>query len=94
MLDTEDWVRKKKAVNTEGIENDEDKVDEVMYSFYEKRISNEKVIERRCAMCDRSKIVLLTMELIRRMRNMSWKVCLTERIEVVNRFVNKMKASE
>ena len=81
-------------MNTEGIENDEDKIDELMYSFYEKKISNEKVIERRCAMCDRSKIVLLMMELIRRMRNMSRKVCLMERVEVVHRFVKKMKASE
>ena len=81
-------------MNTEGIENDEDKIDELMYSFYEKKISNEKVIERRCAMCDRSKIVLLMMELIRRMRNMSRKVCLMERVEVVHRFVKKMKTSE
>ena len=69
------------------------KVQIIMHSYYEKPITSNKVIMEKTAHPLKQKITTLSQEVVRRMRNTSRKVVLQERLEILQKFIQKMKQS-
>ena len=85
ILDTEMWI--------ENIEIDGVKKNQVLYSFYEKEMSNKYVIHWDSAISYTSKINILTNDLVRVMKNMSERLDRKEKISKVQHYVNRLQYS-
>ena len=85
VLDTEMWL--------ENIEIDGVKKSQVLYSFYEKEMSNKYVIHWDSAISYTSKINILTNDLVRVMKNMSERLDRKEKISKVQHYVNRLQYS-
>ncbi len=81
MLNIEVWSEKTKD-GREGISHS-----------YEKKMANKKVMERDSAMPEKTKIMTLTQETIRRMKNTSTRVTPEERGDILTRQMAKMRKS-
>ena len=65
-----------------------------IYSFYEKPMVSPMVLHRRSAMPEGIRRATLNQELIRRMVNTSELVKIEERVEIIDKYVQKMINSE
>ena len=89
ILDLQVWVEHPSGDNlTSGLGPDT-----ICWTYYEKKISSNKVMRAETAYPWRSKIVTLTMELFRRMRNSTRQLTTEARAGIVNDFTDKMHRS-
>ena len=65
----------------------------ILHSFYEKPTTRNTVIHRDSALSENTKMASLSMEVIRRMMNTSERASMDERIEVLDRFADKLASS-
>ena len=86
VLDTEHWL--------EEIEIDGAKRTQVMHSHYSKPMANPYVIHRNSAISDRSKLNILTADLVRVMRNVSTQCTTDERNSKIQFYMSRMQYSE
>ena len=68
--------------------------DMIDHVFYEKDTASAKVMEYESAAPIRSKIVTLSQEIIRLMRNTSRRTLTSTRVEILTRFIKKLKLSK
>ena len=66
----------------------------VSHIFYEKPCVSEKVLEYGSALPIKTKIITLTQEVLRRMRNTARREPIATRVEILNYFMVKLKNSE
>ena len=78
MLDVEVWVEDNNNLK---------------YQFYEKEVSSKRVIGAKSAMAQSSKISTLSQEVVRRMQNTARDVNIESRIEILSKFMAKLKRS-
>ena len=65
----------------------------VMYSFFEKEVSNPKVMDRESAIPHKMMIATMTQEGVRRLLNMSRDLPDTEKCEVLSKYMRKLQLS-
>ena len=87
ILDLHVWVRHPDP-EEDGLGSDL-----LAWSFYEKPVSSDKVLRAMSAYNWRNKLVTMTMELHRRMRNSSSQLTLRARAMIVFKFVHKLRVS-
>ena len=63
------------------------------YSFYEKYMSNNKVMDNKSAMPRRTKVASLTLEVVRRLCNTSREVDDKDKGEILSKFMRKLQLS-
>ena len=67
--------------------------DRLSWSFFEKNMSSCRVLKATSGYNWRSKVVTMTMETMRRMRNTSRQVSMTTRLQILKTFVEKLRRS-
>ena len=65
----------------------------VSHAFYEKKCVSSKVLEYGSALPLKTKIITLTQEILRRMRNTARREPVTSRVDILNTFFMKMTKS-
>ena len=65
----------------------------LLHSYYEKPITSKLVLMEKSALCARVKMVVMSQEVIRRMRNTSTRVDLDQRAAILSHFMTKMARS-
>ena len=85
ILDTEMWIE-------EVVINDTIK-HQVLYSYYEKEMCSKYLIHKNSALSNKSKINIVTNDLVRVMKNTSFHVKSEERLDKIQYFINKMQFS-
>ena len=85
ILDTKMWLDE---VEVRGMMRHQ-----MLYTYYEKEMSNKYVLHKESAISRGSKINILVNELLRVMRNTSLRVQQQERNKHVQHFINKMQFS-
>ena len=78
MLDMKTWI------------NEEDKI---LFEFYEKPTKNKIVISKDSAMPIHNKINILSQEVFRRLHNTSSDIPWDDKVIILNKFMNELKAS-
>ena len=86
MLDLQVWVRHPRVEDELGF-------DTLGWSFYEKATSSDRVLRASSAYGWRSKIVTLTMEVFRRMRNTTRQATQRHRCQILEVFIRKLRMS-
>ena len=86
-LDLQLWVEHPED-NQDGLESDI-----LMWKFYEKPIVSSRVLRSTSAFTWRNKLVTLSMETFRRMRNCSRQLSTTTRALILCNFVDKLRRS-
>ena len=66
---------------------------QIIYSYFQKTMKTPLVIDERSAMSDHQKFSILTNEVIRRMSNISEKISIEEKVQVINSFTQELKNS-
>ena len=66
---------------------------QIIYSYFQKTMKTPLVIDERSAMSDHQKFSILTNEVIRRMSNISEKISIEEKVQVINSFTQEIKNS-
>ena len=66
---------------------------QIIYSYFQKTMKTPLVIDERSAMSDHQKFSILTNEVIRRMSNISEKISIEEKVQVINTFTQELKNS-
>ena len=64
---------------------------QIIYSYFQKHMKTPLVIGEASAMSDHQKFSILSNEIIRRMSNISEKISMTERVDIINKFTRELK---
>ena len=86
MLDLQTWLEP--MIDSEG-----NQYQQLMYEYYEKPVTSDRVTDAKSAYTWRNKIMSLSMETFRRHRNCCNQTCPTTRVKILEKFLRKMKKS-
>ena len=59
------------------------------YSFFEKQMKTPFCVMKNSAMSEKSKVSILSQDLIRRMQNTSENICESERIQIIDDYIDR-----
>ena len=71
----------------------EKKTNKINYSFFEKKMKTPFCVMKESAMSEKSKVSILSQDLIRRMQNTSEKVPESERIKIIDNYIDRLLVS-